>query len=287
VALLVLLALLAAVGLHGNLSPPVWGLHSKLHDAEVAGALDLVAIVLLLGLWVRSGHAPKGQPLSSTLRTALAYLLGSAALALTVTLVLLLVGIQPPGTPTAGGGRPLAPARPGRLPGRPESPPATAHFPVPDVLYALISAALVVAIVVVVQRLLRESRAVPLAGRELPAEEYGSTLQEAIAGGRRALLELDDARAAIIACYVEMEDCLARAGATRSIAETPDELLAKAAGKSLISAGAASQLTALFYEARFSSHRMGQAQKEAAERALAELEAEVAHGRGVQAGAEP
>ena len=70
------------------------------------------------------------------------------------------------------------------------------------------------------------------------AEDYSSTLEEALLGGRRALLELDDARAAIIACYVAMEESLARAGTAR-LAETPDELLAKASSTLLISAGAA------------------------------------------------
>ena len=41
--------------------------------------------------------------------------------------------------------------------------------------------------------------------------------------------ELDDARAAIIRRYLAMELTLAEAGAARAVAETPDELLARAA----------------------------------------------------------
>ena len=46
--------------------------------------------------------------------------------------------------------------------------------------------------------------------------------------GRSALRTVDDARAAIIACYVAMENSLAERGAARAVADTPDELLARA-----------------------------------------------------------
>ena len=81
----------------------------------------------------------------------------------------------------------------------------------------------------------------------------------------------DDAKAAIIACYVAMEESLERAGTARAAADTPDELLARAAGSGLVRTGAAARLTALFYEARFSSHPMPLEQRDEAQRALAEL----------------
>jgi hypothetical protein len=112
-------------------------------------------------------------------------------------------------------------------------------------------------------------------------------LQEALVWGQRALLDLDDARAAIIACYVAMEESLARAGTARASAETPDELLARAAQAFLVSAGAASRLTSLFYEARFSSHPLGTAHRESAETALAGLVAELDQARPIPAGAAP
>jgi hypothetical protein len=70
-----------------------------------------------------------------------------------------------------------------------------------------------------------------------------------------------------------MEDSLARAGTPRAAADTPDELLARAAGQGLVQGSAAERLTALFYEARFSSHPMLRADRDDAERALAELAA--------------
>ena len=68
-----------------------------------------------------------------------------------------------------------------------------------------------------------------------------------------------------------MEESLERAGTARAAADTPDELLARAAGSGLVRTGAAARLTALFYEARFSSHPMPLAQRDEAQRALAEL----------------
>ncbi len=103
--------------------------------------------------------------------------------------------------------------------------------------YGLVAALLLAAIVVLAVKAFRSRRLEALPELQPPAEEYGDTLQEAILGGQRALLELDDARTAIIACYVAMEQSLAQAGAARSVAETPDELLAKAARELLISPG--------------------------------------------------
>ena len=101
-------------------------------------------------------------------------------------------------------------------------------------------------------------------------------LLEAVESGQSALRQLDDARAAIIACYVAMEESLAGAGTTRAAADTPDELLARAAGRGLVRTGAAARLTGLFYEARFSSHPMPPARRDDARRALAELAASLA-----------
>jgi hypothetical protein len=68
-----------------------------------------------------------------------------------------------------------------------------------------------------------------------------------------------------------MEESLAEAGMARAVADTPDELLARAADHGLVRTGAAARLTGLFYEARFSSHPMPAAQRDEAQQALAEL----------------
>jgi Domain of unknown function (DUF4129) len=284
-ALLVLLTLLAAVGLHAGISRPAWGSHTKVHDVRVAIALEAIAVALFVVLVVRNRRGQFGPLVATRLRTALLYLLGAGILALAITLIDLLVNIHVPSSTGHIGRSAGIPAPPPlRLPR--SSPSGSSNFPFNQVLFGLIAALLLAAIVAVAVRAFRQRRVQTLPEYEPPAEDYGDTLQDAILGGQRALLELDDARTAIIACYVAMEESLARAGTARSVAETPDELLAKAAGQLLISATAATRLTSLFYEARFSTHPLDNSQKEAAERALSELAAELNHRRAVPSGAE-
>ena len=101
-------------------------------------------------------------------------------------------------------------------------------------------------------------------------------LLEVVESGRWALRAVDEARAAIIACYVAMEASLAEHGAARAIADTPDELLTRATAMGIVRGTAAARLTALFYEARFSSHPLDRGQRGAAAQALAELAAALA-----------
>ena len=101
-------------------------------------------------------------------------------------------------------------------------------------------------------------------------------LLEVVESGRSALRAIDDARAAIIACYVAMETSLDEHGAARVIADTPDELLMRATAMGIVRGTAAARLTALFYEARFSSHPLDRGHRDAAGQALAELAAELA-----------
>jgi hypothetical protein len=111
------------------------------------------------------------------------------------------------------------------------------------------------------------------------AEDSGD-LREAVESGRAALAELDDARAAIIACYAAMERSLADRGAERGAADTPDELLRRATDTGVVRGLSAGHLTRLFYEARFSSHPLGPEQRDAARQALDDLAAELAGGSG-------
>ena len=73
---------------------------------------------------------------------------------------------------------------------------------------------------------------------------------------------------------------LAERGTARGVAGTPGELLTRATEAGLVRGTAAGQLTALFYEARFSSHPLGHRQRDAAERALDELAADLAETEG-------
>jgi hypothetical protein len=143
------------------------------------------------------------------------------------------------------------------------------------ILYILLIVAVLVVIVAITRwaRMLRLPAA--LAEDEPIAEETEETLRAAIEKGRRALLSVDDTRAAIIACYAAMEETLAERGTARKLADTPDELLARATKAGFVKGPAARTLTRLFYEARFSTHPMSQAQRAGAELCLDELTTEV------------
>ncbi len=114
--------------------------------------------------------------------------------------------------------------------------------------------------------------------------EDSEDLREAVESGRSALRNIDDARAVIIACYLAMEASLAERGTARAIAETPDELLARARTTGIVRGTAAARLTALFYEARFSSHPLDHRQRDAADQALDELAAALNEAAAVEPG---
>jgi hypothetical protein len=57
------------------------------------------------------------------------------------------------------------------------------------------------------------------------------------------------------------------------VAETPDELLRRASANGLVQGTAAGQLTAVFYEARFSTRELPETSRQTAEQALADLSA--------------
>jgi hypothetical protein len=149
-------------------------------------------------------------------------------------------------------------------------------IPVGPVLYGLLIAALLAGLAISIwwsARLRRAAAPGPLAG-DLAEDSAG--LLDAVESGRTALTaEIDDARAAIIACYLAMEATLATRGAARASADTPGELLTRAVSSGIVRGDAARRLTALFYEARFSSHPLGAAQRDTAGQALDELAAEL------------
>ncbi|MFF7608229.1 DUF4129 domain-containing protein [Streptomyces parvulus] len=150
----------------------------------------------------------------------------------------------------------------------------------PLALYLLLgllaAVVLVVVTVAVVRRLRRRGLTLPalLRRTDAPAEdEEAQLLLSAVHSGRRALAGTGDARAAVIACYAAMEDALAASGVRRNASDSPADLLARAADAGLAPGAAAPRLTALFREARYSSHPMGATHREAAAGALEEMAA--------------
>jgi Domain of unknown function (DUF4129) len=276
VVLAALLVVLVLVGLRGGLTRHGWSGSYQRDGIAVGVAAETVLAGLLAAVLVRGRRAPDDF-LAGRLRQVLRGVLLAALIAIPVSLLAsarLRGHIRPP-RPLPGSSvpprlRPTVSARP--------QPPAALHLPVAEVFYALLSLALaaaIVACVVLLRRRLRHAGELPPEASLAEAGQDRAGLREAVASGRRALAQLDDARAAVIACYLAMEGSLAAAGATRTEADTPGEFLARAAADGVVRGSAAGQLTGLFYEARFSAHEMTAGQRTAAEGALRQLAADL------------
>jgi uncharacterized membrane protein YdfJ with MMPL/SSD domain len=272
---LALLIVLGLAGLRGAVGTPRWD--GPLHRDGVAVGLALEAVFAVLAVLTLRRHRSAHQELvARKLRATLSFALGAGAAAVAaVTLLGLNTHLfNRRGTPTFP-----HPPLPTRFQGRPppahRAPPAPFHFPLAALLYTLLVLLLLAGIAVSIRWARRLRPIVPARDDALIVEDSGD-LREAVESGRSALRTVDDARAAIIACYLAMEQSLAERGTARSLADTPDELLARARAGGVVRGTAASRLTALFYEARFSSHPLGPAQRDAAEQALDELAAALA-----------
>lgn len=270
-----LLIVLAAAGLRGRLATPRW---DSLHRGEGL-IMSFVLLVVLVVLWVivfrrhRPTFAPNGDSgvtaAAAKLQSVLLYILG-AALAGDIGAIIYGLHLKLP----AGKQRPI-PAlseRPGKPPtSKPHiQKPSSGSLHVTDILYALLVIVLIAAVIVSIiwARRLRPATALD---EDEPIAEDPESLRDAVESGWAALRTFDDAKAAIIACYLAMERSLAEHGTARTAADTPSELLERATRTGMLRGGAARRLTQLFYEARFSSHPMDQGQRAVAEQALSEL----------------
>ena len=239
---------------------------------QLAGAFELMLAMLLVALWFIARRRPKPGYPAGLLRAGLlrAILLGMATVAVLAGLSRLRVR---PGhrSPVTVPGRPAL-----RLPRVPTSAAAQHAASLTYAFYALLALLLIAAIVACVLVLARRVPDAAAGGEFVLPGDDDASLRAAIESGRRALRSFDDAQAAIIACYVAMEASLAAAGTARAAAETPDELLARAVGSGLLGGTAAGRLTALFYEARYSSHDLPAAARDEAVQALDAISAELA-----------
>ncbi len=242
------------------------------HGFVVGLALEIALVVLLIAAERHRRRVPAvGQP-AVGLRVVLRAVLIGGLVAIPVLFLLNQAGklkTRPRPTPTI-------PSRPPGLHRRHPAPPGHGiHIDWALVLYSLIALVLLAAIVACLVLIRRRQGRGP--GWEdlgdLADDDTEEQLREAVRSGQAALHEIDDARLAIIACYVAMEHSLARAGAARAAAETPDELLARAAGAGLVRGAEAARLTTLFYEARYSTHPLPDERRDEARRALQVLAA--------------
>jgi hypothetical protein len=117
------------------------------------------------------------------------------------------------------------------------------------------------------------------AGRPRDWSPRLAALLDGLAAGHDALSAHTDPREAIIACYAAMERGFAAAGSAPAAADTPAEVLARAAGAGIIRSGSPEQLTGLFRRARYSADPMTSADSGAAASALAQMRADLAETR--------
>lgn len=215
------------------------------------------------------------QRLSDTVRQTLAVL--------TFALPLLVLVLHRFGTRHGGGrGQKPAPIDTGSL--APTSTPTrqiVGHAPywVPYAV-AAVGALIVLALVAFAARFLWQLlRHRPVRGRYeatySTSDDEQELLAQAVDSGRRALLDGDDARTAVIACYLAMETSLAASGVARLASDSPQDLLERAGAGGLLTGGAADALTALFREARYSTHPMDDGHRDRAAAALAEIAAQL------------
>jgi hypothetical protein len=276
VAGLLLLIVIAGIG---AASPAVTGLGPWSHHAL---ALGIGLEVVLAGLQVALAIAARrtrahGHP-AAALRRALHWVIAGAMIVIVIIAIANLEGnkrgnlIQ---RAIFNKHRPTS-RRPAKLPPGLRKGGAFNHANY--VLYGLIAVIVVAAIAAAVILVLRARASVRRAAgyADEAAEPVGDGLRQAVDSGRAALRTVDDARAAIIACYAAMEGSLASAGTTRAAAETPDELLTRAVSSGLIRSQAAAQLTRLFYEARFSTRPLAPSARDVARQSLDVISAELA-----------
>jgi len=281
---LALLITLGLAGLRGAVTAPRWNGPLR-HDGAVIGlALEVILGVLLAATIRRRSRALRAAPLSGApandvpakLRGVLIFVLGAGMIAVAVGIIVSLHLRLPSAAPLVPGSSAKPRATP-KLKHAPPPPVEIFHVPLAAIVYVLLIAALVAAAVLSTWWSRRFRPSLRARHGDLIAEDP-EDLREAVESGRSALRTVDDARAAIIACYVAMESSLAERGAARAVADTPDELLARATESGLVRGTAAARLTALFYEARFSNHPLGRGQRDAAEQALDELAEALARG---------
>jgi Domain of unknown function (DUF4129) len=88
-----------------------------------------------------------------------------------------------------------------------------------------------------------------------------------------AALQRGDPRNAIVACWLKMEDDVAAAGLPKHVAETSAEYTTRVLAASSLDPAAVRDLAALYREARFSRHALGQPERERALLALRQVHA--------------
>ena len=268
---LLLAAVIAGIRAAG---PAVAGRGPWRQDALAVGvSLEVALAAVQIALVVRTRRSPDPGPLASMLRQLLRQL---TLYAMIVIIVIAAVNVVAPTVHsnllrilTAHPKRSSHAVKHVRL-GRPLASVDESY-----ILYTVLALVVLAAVAICLVAVSRARKRIPGGYAAEVAGDESDELRRAVESGAAALQAVDDARAAIISCYVAMEGSLAGAGAARKAAETPDELLTRAVASGLIHGPAAPNLTALFYEARFSTHRLADGAKDEARQALDAISAEL------------
>ncbi|MGQ4333475.1 DUF4129 domain-containing protein [Streptomyces hayashii] len=244
--------------------------------------LSLLGGFALRGKYLEQvGDCRKLSPVEERLTESVGRVLLVAPLAVPLLiLVLHQYGSSDDGGGGDGHGSPrLPPTRqdPARTPppaGHGEHSDQTMHIGFTRILLGLGIVLLAVAVVFAGRRLWRYLTRLPTP--EAPTtyatlEDEEERLARAVDSGRRALLDGADTRAAVIACYVAMEESLADSGVARRASDSSQDLLDRAVAGGLPARAAAAELTVLFREARYSTHPMDGGHRDRAAAALAEI----------------
>ena len=270
-ALVIALLLVLTVAAIGSLGPRGGQVINAQAALPVALLLELTLAGLLIALiWRHTPPTPVAVGLNQLLRAAI--------IAALFAVPILYLAYKAKLTPVSNHGHLRLRGTPrgrGQTP-KPHHPLTLPSVPWRELLILLLIIAVATVVIIAWRNRARLRFADEL---ELELESEPDELARAVESGRAAFSELDDARAAIIACYEAMEQSLAQAGTERGPSETPDELLVRAVTAGQVPADPAGRLTGLFYEARFSTHPMPPAKRDEAERALADLAAHLPIGQ--------
>lgn len=247
-----------------------WGQHGLAVAALVAGWLAA-------GIWLNKRYRERmgdADPRLGPVEQRLADTVRGALLVLPVALPVLLLALHPISTGGDGQPPPQVILPPNRAPLPPPPPPGSPHgHPLLPALLLGVGVLLLLALTGwAALSLWRLRRPPPLPHRTTYAtadDDAQEALAQAVDSGRRALLDGDDPRAAVIACYAAMEESLAASGVARHASDSPRDLLERASADGLLTGPAAAELTALFREARYSTHPMDGSHRERASAALA------------------
>jgi hypothetical protein len=273
-----LLILLVVFGMRAATPAVTWQGPLKNYGFEIgAGAEAILAILLLVLRYVSRRNRQPGHP-AATIRIALRRTIGVSmacivglALAGVIGLPYEHLKVNPLQINRGFTGKYLLPPKKGDNVG-------ASFINAQAVVYIGIGLAVIVVLAGVASLIaVRRRQRRRWTGRDagLLFEDFAGDLLDAVESARYALQAVDDARAAIISCYVAMENSLARAGTARLEAETPGELLARAERAGLLHGPAAGRLTRLFYEARFSTHQVAGSARADALQALDEISADL------------